>query len=415
MFPLALVDDLGKVWAYLIYLLIGIAFGVALEVAGFANSRKLAAQFYLKDMTVLKVMFTAIVTAMILVFLASAVGLLEYNRVYVNTTYLWPGIVGGFIMGVGFVFGGFCPGTSLVALASLKIDGVFFFLGLLVGVFLFGESVSHFSDFWFSSYMGRFTIPTWLGLSTGVVVMLVVLMALAAFWMAERGEAMFGHGVTDACRYSPRVLRLGAGTAVVAALAIVVLGQPTPVQKWMRMAADQAPLLEDREVQIAPGELVDLAGNNQIRLKILDVRDEADYNLFHLLNAERLSMADLEAGRVSADFIEQPANTITVLVSNDEARATEAWKLLTGEGMINVYLLAGGLNGWLDEFAPEVGCEGCRRVAGPAADAGLRYAFDSAMGSDRPVADPFTFHEMGMFFIPKVKLQVRTVLKGGCG
>ena len=101
-----------------LYLLIGVAFGFVLEISGFGNSRKLAAQFYFKDMTVLKVMFTAIIVACTLVFLSSAMGLLDYNLVWVPPTYLWPGIVGGLIMGVGFIVGGFCPGTSLVAMAT---------------------------------------------------------------------------------------------------------------------------------------------------------------------------------------------------------------------------------------------------------------------------------------------------------
>lgn len=97
----------GKVGYYLVGLLIGFAFGYVLEMGGFGNSTKLAAQFYLTDMTVFKVMFTAIVVAMVLVFGATGLGLLDYSRAYVNPTYLWPGIVGGIIMGVGFVIGGF--------------------------------------------------------------------------------------------------------------------------------------------------------------------------------------------------------------------------------------------------------------------------------------------------------------------
>ena len=97
----------GKAGYYLVGLLIGFAFGYVLELGGFGNSTKLAAQFYLTDMTVFKVMFTAIIVAMVLSFGAVALGLLDYNRVSVNPTYLWPGIVGGIIMGVGFVIGGF--------------------------------------------------------------------------------------------------------------------------------------------------------------------------------------------------------------------------------------------------------------------------------------------------------------------
>src|SRR5512138_3588991 len=132
---------------------IGFAFGAVLEMAGFGDTRKLAAQFYLREMTVLKVMFSAIAVAAVLLFLASAFGLLDLDRVWVNPTYLWPGIVGGLVMGVGFVVGGFCPGTSLVAAATLKIDGILFVLGALVGVGIFGEHVSSIESFWLSSYL----------------------------------------------------------------------------------------------------------------------------------------------------------------------------------------------------------------------------------------------------------------------
>src|SRR3990172_6359512 len=153
---------------------IGFGFGAALEMAGFGDTRKLSAQFYLRDMTVLKVMFTGIVVAASLVFLSSAVGLLDLSRVWVNPTYLWPGIVGGLIMGVGFVIGGFCPGTSVVATSTLKVDGMFFLGGVLIGVWAFGETVASFEPFFLSSYMGRFTLPDWLRLPGRGAVLLVV-------------------------------------------------------------------------------------------------------------------------------------------------------------------------------------------------------------------------------------------------
>jgi len=106
-FPLPLNQIFVQYGVYAIYLLIGFSFGYVLEIAGFGYSPKLAAQFYFKDMTVLKVMFTAIIVAMVGIFMASALGLLDYNLLWVNPTYLWPGIIGGLIMGVGFIVGGF--------------------------------------------------------------------------------------------------------------------------------------------------------------------------------------------------------------------------------------------------------------------------------------------------------------------
>lgn len=105
--PLPLEAMYGKMIFYTIAMVIGIGFGYTLESAGFGKSTKLAAQFYFTDMTVFKVMFTGIIVAMVLVFGSSAMGWLDYSRVYVNPTYLWPGIAGGLIMGVGFVIGGF--------------------------------------------------------------------------------------------------------------------------------------------------------------------------------------------------------------------------------------------------------------------------------------------------------------------
>jgi hypothetical protein len=165
------------------------SFGAILEMAGFGDSRKLAAQFYFKDMTVLKVMFTGIIVACVLIFLSTSLGLLNFDRIWVNPTYLYPEIVGGLIMGVGFIVGGFCPGTSVVAASTLKLDGIVFVLGGLFGVWAFGESVGYYEDFFYSSFFGRLTLYEWLGISPGVVVLLVVLMALAMFYFAEIAEA----------------------------------------------------------------------------------------------------------------------------------------------------------------------------------------------------------------------------------
>jgi len=416
MAPFALVDDLGKVGAYAIYLLIGIAFGVTLEVAGFANSRKLANQFYFKDMTVLKVMFTGIITAMVLIFLASAAGILSYNDIYVNPTYLWPGIVGGLIMGVGFIIGGFCPGTSLVAVASLKLDGWFFFAGSLLGVGLFGETVGLYNDFFFSSYMGRFILPEWLGISIGATVVLIVLMALVAFWLSEKAEIAFGDGFEDATPLRGTVRLAGVGGLVVLALAVMGMGQPSPAEKWEIIAGDKGPQLENREVQIHRGELIQVAANRDLKFILLDVRNERDFNLFHITDSRRVPLEDIAAGALTKEFLDEPPNAAVVLVSNDEEAATEAWKYMMAEGIMNVYILEGGINGWLDSFAEEGACEGCTPMEeGQLAPDELRWSFQAALGSNRPIANPDLYRDKGFFFIPKVKLEVKARPAGGCG
>jgi uncharacterized membrane protein (DUF485 family) len=181
MAPYDLVTSLGVTGSYLIYLAIGFAFGFILESSGFGDARRLAGQFYFRELAVVKVMFTAIVVAMILIFWSTALGLLDYNELWIKPTYLWPGIAGGLIMGIGFILGGYCPGTSLVSVATLKIDGMFFLLGHIAGVIFFGESVSLITKFWNSGYLGFMTLPELLNVETGVVVVLVVCLALAMF------------------------------------------------------------------------------------------------------------------------------------------------------------------------------------------------------------------------------------------
>ncbi len=167
---------------------IGIGFGFFLERAGFGSARKLTAQFYLKDLAVFKVMFTAIVTAMLGVFYLSWLGLVDLSLVYFGPTYLVPQIVGGLLLGVGFVIGGYCPGTSVVALATGKVDALVFLLGVTAGIFGFGEAWPAIQGFANSTNLGELTLPGLFGLGYGVVVFLVVLVALAGFRGAEAVE-----------------------------------------------------------------------------------------------------------------------------------------------------------------------------------------------------------------------------------
>lgn len=181
-------DMFGLDISLLIAFIIGIGFGFALERGGFGNARILAAQFYFTNMRVFKVMFTAIVTAMIGVFYLSYIGFLDLSLVYLSDTYILPQVVGGLILGVGFVIGGYCPGTSFVAFSTGAKDGLVFIIGVAFGILVFGEMFPIIEDFFYSTAMGKVTLPDFLGLSYGMVVFLVVIIALGGFAAAEWGE-----------------------------------------------------------------------------------------------------------------------------------------------------------------------------------------------------------------------------------
>jgi hypothetical protein len=75
-----------------------------------------------------------------------------------------------------------------VAVAIGKLDAMFFILGTFGGIFLFGVTVPGFSKFNVSGALGSLTLPTWLNLNVGIVVLAVVLLAVGAFWVAEKSE-----------------------------------------------------------------------------------------------------------------------------------------------------------------------------------------------------------------------------------
>jgi hypothetical protein len=409
-FPLPLDTLFGHFGALMVYFVIGFGFGGVLEMAGFGNSTKLAAQFYFKDLTVLKVMFGAIIVAMALIFLATGMGILDYNLVWVNTTYLIPGIVGGLIMGVGFIIGGFCPGTSLVAAVTGKLDGIFFVVGALFGIFLFGETVEGYDVWWNSTNMGRVTLMDTFQLDTGVIVVGVILMALMAFFAAEQAERYFGKRDLGA---EPK-WRYGAALGVLA-LGVVVLfiGQPTTAAKYERMAATRDAQLANREVQIDPLELLTLLHDPKVNIQMLDVRSEGDFNRFHLLDAQHVPPEQIPA--VLADLHAAPFNTVFVVMSNDETAATAVWQTLVAENLPNVYILGGGINQWLATFGDETFLAE-HALLPNAADDTLRYAFPLALGARLAPANPNYDLFKGMAFTPKVKLSgPRGAKTGGCG
>ncbi len=167
-------------------LLLGVGFGAALERGGLGDGRKLSGQFYLRDLTVFKVMFTAIVTAALGLYWLELAGVLDRSTLLAPPTYLGPQLVGGLIFGAGFVMAGYCPGTSCVAGMSGRLDGVAALLGMLVGILAFGECAAAVGRVLPATEMTGATLPELLHLPTGVVVGGISLLALGAFALIER-------------------------------------------------------------------------------------------------------------------------------------------------------------------------------------------------------------------------------------
>lgn len=194
MFPLDLMGAANREVGLVVAMLIGIGFGFVLERAGFGTARVLTGQFYLHDMTVFKVMFSAVVTAMLGLVVLGGVGVVNLPSVLqtaASGTFIWPMLVGGLVLGVGFIVSGYCPGTSLVASASGKIDGMMTFLGVIVGSVLYGELYPLLGSFTQSGAMGQKFLDQVTGIPRPLLALGVAVMAIGMFFGAEKVERIF--------------------------------------------------------------------------------------------------------------------------------------------------------------------------------------------------------------------------------
>jgi hypothetical protein len=172
-------------WDSIIAILIGIVFGFILEASGFSSSRKLAGVFYGYDFAVLKVFFTAAVVSLIGLYYMDYLGYLDIAQLYVHPLYLWGAIIGGIIMGAGFVAGGFCPGTSLCAVAIGKIDAMIYVVGIMIGVFLFSELFPLLEPIYNGYFYGNITLQDSLGINPYWAVFIFSIIAIVAFVISD--------------------------------------------------------------------------------------------------------------------------------------------------------------------------------------------------------------------------------------
>lgn len=189
--PLVVNEIISENTNFLLAFIIGIAFGFVLEQSGFSSSRKLAGIFYGYDTVVIKVFFTGAITAMLGLLFFSLFGWVDLSLVYVNPYYIYSAILGGVVMGAGFIIGGYCPGTSFCGASIGKIDAMVFIVGLFIGVAIFGGGYGWWDDLFMAKYLGSPKISEVLGMSDGVFALVLILVAFGMFWVADWAETKF--------------------------------------------------------------------------------------------------------------------------------------------------------------------------------------------------------------------------------
>ncbi|HAG15338.1 MAG TPA: sulfurtransferase [Bacteroidales bacterium] len=185
--PLIPNEIIGANWDFLIALLVGIGFGYILERAGFSSSRKLAGVFYGYDFVVLRVFFTAAITAAIGLYYFQYFEWIDLSMIYINPLYLTSTLIGGVIMGFGFIIGGYCPGTSVCGAMIGKIDAMVFIGGIFLGIFFYGETYELlWKKIYLDNFLGAPLVFDSLGISNALFILGLSIAALLAFWITAQ-------------------------------------------------------------------------------------------------------------------------------------------------------------------------------------------------------------------------------------
>jgi hypothetical protein len=271
---------IGNEFNLVIALLVGIGFGFILEQAGFSSTKKLVGLFYGYDFTVLKVFFTAGVTAMIGVLLLSHLGLLNLSLIYINPTFLWSALIGGAIMGIGFIIGGFCPGTSVCAAAIGKLDALAFVFGSALGVFVFIEGYPAFEKIYIAEAWGPVLINEKLGLSKIVFGLILSAVAFGAFYITSHIENHV-NGVKSSVSKKKAVLYSSAiGFAFLTLLFILII--PDRQNTIEARISRELTNMDFSGANVPADKLANEIITNYYKINIIDVRTPEEFKNYHL-------------------------------------------------------------------------------------------------------------------------------------
>lgn len=355
--------------------------------------------FYGYDFVVLRVFFTAAATALIGLIVFEYLGLIDISYLYVNPTFLQPAIVGGIIMGLGFILGGFCPGTSLVAAATGKIDAMLFILGSVIGIFFFGELYPVISDFYYSGDLGAIFVYDSIGVSRGVFASGLAIVAIIAFIATTKIESKVKYGYKPQHpKYKMAIPAIGIGFAV--AIAIIFLPEEREGIESLS-ATELEQKLEGNTQFVAPEEIAFDIYSKTNKYIPIDMRSVEEYKEFCLTGANRMTLDDITLVQGQA-LLKHPSKS-PVFYANDEELAKKAYLLAMEEGIKNVFVLKGGIEKYKEMFYSGTATQNAAFIGANSNDFSIRMA--NYLKSDTTLTKPQE----------KQKVEVKVVkVKGGC-
>jgi thiosulfate/3-mercaptopyruvate sulfurtransferase len=296
-------------------------------------------------MAVLKVMFSAVVTAMLGLGYCLAMGWIALEQLYAMPSIYGAQVVGGLLFGVGFVMSAWCPGTAAVGVASGKADALIFLGGATLGSVVFSAVFPAVKGLYRWGDSGAHFVWHDLGLSFAGFALLFVLVAVGCFWGAELIERRARRAGGGTYLKSP-FLKAFSVALVVLAVGLVIVPAPAVTGTAAVPVTAEAELLgaiERGDDHLEPEELADRLLSGDPSLLVVDVRTPGEFTTFHIRGAVNVSLADLPA--YLAPY--RHGRTI-VLYSNGMTHPAQARDALARSGFQNVYLLTDGLRGFME-------------------------------------------------------------------
>ena len=150
-------------------LLFGIGFGFLLQKAGVSDYNVLIGALRLTDLTVIRVILSAILVGSIAIYVLGRLGMV---RPHTKPTHYASNIIGGLIFGVGFGLWGYCPGTGAAALGQGSWGAACGILGMLIGSYIYALTAPNMKKLASIGDRGKLIVPELIHMNRGVFVII---------------------------------------------------------------------------------------------------------------------------------------------------------------------------------------------------------------------------------------------------
>jgi hypothetical protein len=176
--------------AIAIGLLMGTAFGFALEKSRVFEPGIIVGQMQLRNFVMLKVFITAVATGAVVLAVLNGFG---FVKLHPKAALYAADVIGGLLLGAGITLAGACPGTTLAQVGAGYRDAIFTLVGGIAGAVAYSYVQPALAKTFLAQGDGKILFtdlagaPYWAGAISLAALLVVALVALEK-WKPWRGE-----------------------------------------------------------------------------------------------------------------------------------------------------------------------------------------------------------------------------------